>query len=60
MNGISQSIPFQMMYLICYLFRIVDPSVVFWDYEIAYEDPDGALIQISDSFSELVDKLYEA
>ncbi|WP_420976236.1 SMI1/KNR4 family protein [Bacillus vallismortis] len=46
---------------ICYGFRkgISSPSIVFRDHEIAYENPDGALSYICDSFTELINKLYE-
>ncbi|MDL5142231.1 T7SS effector LXG polymorphic toxin [Bacillus atrophaeus] len=46
---------------ICFDYRLnkENPSVVFWDHEIAYEDPDKALSHICDSFTELVNKLYE-
>ena len=46
---------------ICYDFRkgLSSPSIVFWDHEIAHEDPDRALSHICDSFPELVNKLYE-
>ncbi|MCI3197606.1 SMI1/KNR4 family protein [Bacillus sp. HU-1818] len=36
-----------------------NPSLVFCDHEIAYEDSNGALSDICDSFTELVNKLYE-
>ncbi|MDQ0928540.1 cell wall assembly regulator SMI1 [Bacillus atrophaeus] len=46
---------------ICFDYRLnkENPSVVFWDHEIAYEDPDKALSHICNSFTELVNKLYE-
>ncbi|MEC1599882.1 SMI1/KNR4 family protein, partial [Bacillus spizizenii] len=35
------------------------PSIVFWDHEMAFEDPERALSPVCDSFTELVNKLYE-
>lgn len=42
-----------------YHLNIENPYVVFWDHEIAYEDPNKALSHICNSFTELVNKLYE-
>ncbi|MDL5142234.1 SMI1/KNR4 family protein [Bacillus atrophaeus] len=46
---------------ICFDFRkgLNSPSIVYWDYEITFEDPERALSPVCDSFTELVNKLYE-
>ncbi|KOC79049.1 SMI1/KNR4 family protein [Bacillus velezensis] len=46
---------------ICFDFRKnhSNPPLVFWDHEIAFENPESALSHICNSFTELVDKLYE-
>lgn len=36
-----------------------NPSVVYWDHEIAFDDPEGAISYVCDSFSDLIEKLYE-
>ncbi|MBN1698939.1 MAG: SMI1/KNR4 family protein [Spirochaetales bacterium] len=35
------------------------PKIVFWDHEVASRYPEDAISYICDSFSELLDKLYE-
>ena len=46
---------------ICFDFRkgLSSPSIVFWYHEMAFEDPERALSPVCDSFTELVNKLYE-
>lgn len=45
---------------ICFDYRKNNnPTVVFWDHEKAYENPDSGLLPICNTFSELEDKLYE-
>lgn len=46
---------------ICFVYRQnkENPSMVFWDHEIAYVDPNEALSHICYSFTKLVNKLYE-
>lgn len=34
------------------------PSIVFWDHEIAYEDPKGALAFVAATFTDLLGMLY--
>lgn len=36
------------------------PKVVYWDHELAYEDPATAIFYICDTFTELLSKLYES
>ncbi|MFC4620417.1 SMI1/KNR4 family protein [Camelliibacillus cellulosilyticus] len=36
-----------------------NPKVVFWDHEVAYEDPEKAITPVCDSFTELLNKLYD-
>jgi hypothetical protein len=46
--------------LLCFDYRKGDnPTIVFWDHEVAFEDPEGALTYVADSFTELLSKLYD-
>ncbi|MGY0655430.1 SMI1/KNR4 family protein [Bacillus subtilis] len=36
-----------------------EPVIVFWDHEIAYEDKESSISYVCDSFTELINKLYE-
>lgn len=48
--------------LICFDYRGGNdrpPKIVYWDHEIAYEDPEGALFYICDTFTQLLDMLYD-
>ena len=44
---------------LCFDFRERNPSVVVWDHEVASTDPHQAIQRICNSFSELLDKLYD-
>ena len=47
--------------LICFDYREKDrrePSIVFWDHEIASESPEKAISHVCDSFSQLLNILY--
>lgn len=35
-----------------------NPSIVFWDHEVACEDPEAALTYVAASFAEFLDMLY--
>ncbi|MCY9163929.1 SMI1/KNR4 family protein [Bacillus atrophaeus] len=47
--------------LFCFDYRIssIEPVIVFWDHEIAYEDKESSISYVCDSFTELINKLYE-
>jgi SUKH superfamily protein len=34
------------------------PRIVFWDHEVAFRDPDRAIIPVSETFTDLLRKLY--
>jgi hypothetical protein len=47
---------------ICFDYRVgkdKPPKIVFWDHEIASGDPEKAISYICDSFTELLEKLYD-
>ncbi len=46
---------------ICFYYRNPEdkaPAIVFWDHEIAYEDPEKAISPVCNTFTELLSKLY--
>ncbi|MCY7782763.1 SMI1/KNR4 family protein [Bacillus sp. S20C3] len=47
--------------LFCFDYRMSsqEPVIVFWDHEIAYEDKESSISYVCDSFTELINKLYE-
>jgi len=46
--------------LICFDYRqSSQPTVVFWEHETASKDKNAAIKKISDTFTELLDSLYE-
>ncbi|MEK3709361.1 SMI1/KNR4 family protein [Bacillus mojavensis] len=47
--------------LFCFDYRMSPqkPVIVFWDHEIAYEDKESSISYVCDSFTELINKLYE-
>ncbi|MCY7807167.1 SMI1/KNR4 family protein [Bacillus spizizenii] len=47
--------------LFCFDYRMSsqEPVIVFWDHEIAYEDKEISISYVCDSFTELINKLYE-
>lgn len=45
--------------LYCFDYRGGEPpSIVYWDHELAAEDPESALTAVAGSFTELLDRLY--
>ncbi|MFC4620420.1 SMI1/KNR4 family protein [Camelliibacillus cellulosilyticus] len=47
--------------LFCFDYRKSDmnPQIVFWDHEVAFEDPEKAITYLCDSFTELLLNLHE-
>ncbi|NLS87451.1 SMI1/KNR4 family protein [Bacillus subtilis] len=47
--------------LFCFDYRTSsqEPVIVFWDHDIAYEDKESSISYVCDSFTELINKLYE-
>ncbi|MEC1261439.1 SMI1/KNR4 family protein [Bacillus swezeyi] len=47
--------------LFCFDYResVKKPTVVFWDHEEAFENPDAALTYVCDNFIELINSLQE-
>ncbi|WP_342412442.1 SMI1/KNR4 family protein [Bacillus sp. FSL K6-1560] len=47
--------------LFCFDYRMSaqESVIVFWDHEIAYEDKESSISYVCDSFTELINKLYE-
>jgi hypothetical protein len=45
---------------LCFDYRTNEenPSIVYWDHELAYEDPEKGLFFVANTFTELLSKLY--
>lgn len=42
-----------------YRFNQYQPSIVYWDHELAYENPEKGLFFVANTFTELLNKLYD-